>query len=131
MNQTYSISDLAREFDISTRTIRYYEERGLIHPDRTEGGQRVYSRKDRTRLRLILRGKRFGFSLDEIVEMIDMFDQDRSGRKQLVVTIDYGKKKIGEVEEKIQDMMALKKEMEDLLEDFEKRLDQLRGRNKL
>lgn len=127
MNQTYSISDLAKEFDISTRTIRYYEERGLIHPNRTESGQRVYSRKERTRLRLILRGKRFGFSLDEIAEMINMFDQDRSGRKQLEVTIDYGKKKVRKVEEKIQDMLALKEEMEEMLEDFEKRLHQLKG----
>ncbi|TCT20881.1 DNA-binding transcriptional MerR regulator [Melghiribacillus thermohalophilus] len=127
MEQTYTISDLAHEFDISTRTIRYYEERGLIHPGRTEGGQRIYSRKDRTHLRLILRGKRFGFSLEEIAEMINMFDQDRSGKKQLEVTIQYGRKKIKEVDEKIQDMVALREEMESLLQDFQSRLQQLKG----
>ncbi|MBO8155818.1 MAG: MerR family DNA-binding transcriptional regulator [Bacillaceae bacterium] len=127
MEQTYTISDLAHEFDISTRTIRYYEERGLIHPGRTEGGQRTYSRKDRTRLRLILRGKRFGFSLEEIAEMINMFDQDRSGKKQLEVTIQYGRKKIKEVDDKIQDMIALRDEMESLLQDFQSRLKQIKG----
>ncbi|GAB6932752.1 MerR family transcriptional regulator [Calditerricola satsumensis] len=79
----YTISDLAQEFDISTRTIRYYEEVGLLSPIRTPGGIRRYSRRDRARLKLILRGKRFGFSLEEIREMLDLFDADRTGRKQL------------------------------------------------
>lgn len=127
MKETFAISELAEEFDISTRTIRYYEELDLIHPSRTESGHRIYTRKDRARLRLILRGKRFGFSLDEIAEMITLFDRDRTGEKQLEVTIEYGKKKLEEVEEKIQDMVALKKEMEDLLNDFQNRLNKIRG----
>ena len=64
----YTISDLAEEFHISTRTIRFYEEKSLISPGRTKGNHRIYSRRDRARLRLILRGKRFGYTLEEIAE---------------------------------------------------------------
>ncbi|NUK29467.1 MerR family DNA-binding transcriptional regulator [Parageobacillus sp. VR-IP] len=122
-----TISQLAQEFDISTRTIRYYEERGLIAPIRTESGQRLYTKKERAKLKLILRGKRFGFSLEEIHEMISLFDQDRTGRKQLEKTIEYGRKKIKEVNERIDDLMQLKEEMEAMLVDLEKRLRELEG----
>ncbi|WP_061579728.1 MerR family transcriptional regulator [Saccharococcus caldoxylosilyticus] len=121
------MSQLAQEFDISTRTIRYYEERGLIAPIRTESGQRLYTKKERAKLKLILRGKRFGFSLEEIHEMISLFDQDRTGRKQLEKTIEYGRKKIKEVNERIDDLMQLKEEMEAMLVDLEKRLRELEG----
>ncbi|OQP01208.1 MerR family transcriptional regulator [Geobacillus sp. 44C] len=123
----FTISQLAQEFDISTRTIRYYEERGLIAPIRTESGQRLYTKKERAKLKLILRGKRFGFSLEEIHEMISLFDQDRTGRKQLEKTIEYGRQKIKEVSERIDDLMQLKAEMEAMLVDFEKRLRELEG----
>ncbi|MFC4184424.1 MerR family transcriptional regulator [Saccharococcus thermophilus] len=122
-----TISQLAQEFDISTRTIRYYEERGLIAPIRTESGQRLYTKKERAKLKLILRGKRFGFSLEEIHEMISLFDQDRTGRKQLERTIEYGRQKIKEVNERIDDLVQLKEEMEAMLVDFEKRLHELEG----
>ncbi|BDG46956.1 MerR family DNA-binding transcriptional regulator [Parageobacillus sp. KH3-4] len=123
----FTISQLAQEFDISTRTIRYYEERGLIAPIRTESGQRLYTKKERAKLKLILRGKRFGFSLEEIHEMISLFDQDRTGQKQLEKTIEYGRQKIKEVSERIDDLMQLKEEMEAMLADFEKRLRELEG----
>lgn len=74
-----------------------------------------------------MRGKRFGFSLEEIHEMITLFDEDRTGEKQLEATIQYGKKKIKEVEEKIQDMMGLKSQMEELLNDFQNRLHKIKG----
>ncbi len=70
---TYSIAELAREFDLTPRAIRHYEEQGLITPARA-GVQRVYSKRDRTRLKLTLRGKRLGLSLAEIRELIDMYD---------------------------------------------------------
>ncbi len=70
---TYSISELAAEFDVTTRTIRFYEDEGLISPTR-DGQRRIFSGRDRTRLKLILRGKRIGFSLAEIREIIDMYD---------------------------------------------------------
>jgi DNA-binding transcriptional MerR regulator len=118
----YTISQLSQEFDISTRTIRYYEERGFITPIRTETGQRIYSKKDRAVLKLILRGKRFGFSLEEIQEMIQLFDKDRTGKKQLEKTIEYGEQKLKEVNEKIEDLMQLKHDMEAILKDFKQRL---------
>ncbi|AKM18790.1 Putative acyl-CoA dehydrogenase AidB [Geobacillus sp. 12AMOR1] len=110
----FTISDLAQEFDVSTRTIRYYEERGLLSPIRTESGQRLYTKKERAKLKLILRGKRFGFSLDEIHEMIALFDEDRTGKKQLEKTVEYGRRKLKEVSERIEDLLQLKAEMEAL-----------------
>ncbi|MED4878679.1 MerR family DNA-binding transcriptional regulator [Anoxybacillus geothermalis] len=123
----FTISDLAHEFDVSTRTIRYYEERGLLSPIRTESGQRLYTKKERAKLKLILRGKRFGFSLDEIHEMISLFDEDRTGKKQLEKTVEYGRRKLREVNERIEDLLQLKAEMEALLSDFEQRLRQWEG----
>ncbi len=72
---TYTISDLAREFGVTTRTIRFYEDKGLIHPGRI-GLKRIYKQRDWVRLRLVLRGKRLGFSLDEIAGIIDMYDAE-------------------------------------------------------
>ncbi len=70
---TYTISELAKEFDITPRAIRFYEDQGLIAPQR-EGSRRVYTGQDRTRLKLTLRGKRLGFTLQEIKEMVDMYE---------------------------------------------------------
>ena len=69
----YTIGDLAREFDVTLRTLRFYEDKGLIHP-RRDGLNRLYSRRDRGRLKLVLMGKRVGFSLSEIREMLDLYD---------------------------------------------------------
>ncbi len=92
MNQSnqdisYSIAELAKEFDITTRTIRFYEDKHLLKPAR-RGQQRVYSRADRTRLKLVLRGKRLGWPLDDIREMIHMYDAPGGEEKQLRVMID-------------------------------------------
>ena len=75
---THSISELAEEFDITPRAIRFYEDQGLLAPERRGGGGvRVYSARDRTRLKLTLRGKRLGLTLSEIRELIDMYDSSR------------------------------------------------------
>lgn len=79
---TYTISELAREFDITPRAIRFYEDQGLIAP-RREGSRRIYSPRDRTRLKLTLRGKRLGFSLQEIKEMVDMYESPQDTLPQL------------------------------------------------
>ncbi len=79
---TFSISDLAREFGITTRTIRFYEDCALIEPAR-QGRTRIYSARDRVRLKLILRGKRLGFSLREIGEILDMYDHGAGEAGQL------------------------------------------------
>ena len=82
---TYSISDLAREFDLTPRAMRFYEDMGLLQPERggPGGRQRVYSHRDRTRLKLTLRAKRLGLSLIEARELIDMYDSPRDTRPQL------------------------------------------------
>ena len=78
----YSISDLSREFDVTPRAIRFYEDHGLLAPRRA-GQRRIYSARDRTRLKLTLRGKRLGLTLSEIRELIDMYEPGRDARPQL------------------------------------------------
>ena len=80
--KTHTISELAREFDITARTIRFYEDMGLLAPTR-DGRNRVYSPRDRTRLKLILRGKRLGFSLQEIKQLVTMYDTESDTAPQL------------------------------------------------
>ena len=82
---TYTISDLAREFDLTTRAMRFYEDMGLLQPERTGPGgrNRIYSSRDRTRLKLTLRAKRLGLSLTEAKEIIDMYDSPRDTGPQL------------------------------------------------
>jgi len=79
---TYTISELAKEFGVTTRTIRFYEEKGLISP-RREGQKRLYSPADRVRIKLILRGKRIGLTLDECVEVIDKNDPGHNNAELL------------------------------------------------
>ena len=78
----FSISELAREFDITPRAIRFYEDQGLLAPKRA-GQRRIYSPRDRTRLKLTLRGKRLGLTLSEIRDLIDMYEPGRDARPQL------------------------------------------------
>jgi DNA-binding transcriptional MerR regulator len=82
MSEIYSIAQLAKEFDVTTRTIRFYEDKGLISPER-RGQRRVYHPRDRVRLQLVMRGKRLGFSLEDIREMIDLYDADPTETAQL------------------------------------------------
>jgi len=82
MSNTYTISELAKEFGVTTRTIRFYEDQGLVSPTR-EGANRVFSNRDRVRLKLALRGKRLGFSLAEIRELFELYDVSRDEKKQL------------------------------------------------
>ena len=85
MASQFSISDLAKEFDLTTRAIRFYEDMGLLEPERSGPGgrNRVYSSRDRTRLKLTLRAKRLGLSLVEAKELIDMYDSPRDTGPQL------------------------------------------------
>jgi DNA-binding transcriptional MerR regulator len=78
----FSISELAREFDVTPRAIRFYEDQGLLAP-RRDGQRRIYSPRDRTRLKLTLRGKRLGLTLSEIRDLIDMYEPGRDERPQL------------------------------------------------
>lgn len=116
--QTYTISQMADLLDISTRTIRFYEEKGLIRPRRTTGNQRVYTPRNQARLKLILRGKRFGFSLDEIAEMIGMAATDLNEIDQIEKSLTFGDAKLKEIKERKrelafleQDILATKKKL--------------------
>jgi len=84
--EVFTIRDLTKEFDVSARTLRFYEEKGLLAP-RRNGEQRLYGRRDRARLRYVLMGKRVGFSLEEVREMLDLYDLGDGRRKQLHVAL--------------------------------------------
>src|SRR5574340_359909 len=84
---TYTISDLAREFALTTRAIRFYEDEGLIAPRRS-GRSRIYGERERVRIKLILRGKRLGLSLSEIRELLDLYEVRRNEHAQLAAFLD-------------------------------------------
>jgi DNA-binding transcriptional MerR regulator len=109
---TYGIGDLASEFDVTTRAIRFYEEKGLLAPQR-EGTRRIYSPADRTRLRLILRGKRLGLSLDESAEIIGMYGTPANNRRQLEVLIGRIQDKRAELKRQQRDLQAMLGELAD------------------
>jgi DNA-binding transcriptional MerR regulator len=108
MSTTYSIGDLAREFDLTTRAIRFYEDLGLLQPDRRgpAGRQRVYSGRDRTRLKLTLRAKRLGLSLTEAKDIIDMYDSPRDTGAQLQKFLDVLAAHRAQIEEQMGDLQA-------------------------
>ncbi|HDN9023803.1 MULTISPECIES: MerR family transcriptional regulator [Aeromonas] len=108
---TYSISELAHEFDVTPRTIRYYEDEGLLTPLR-EGQTRIYSHRDKIRLKLTLRGKRLGFSLAEIRELFDMYDTDKSSKTQLHSMIQLIEAKRGVLRQQLEDIQMVMAELE-------------------
>lgn len=95
--QIFTISDLSSEFELTTRTLRFYETRGLLEP-RRRGQTRLYSRRDRARLKLILQGKRVGFSLTDIKEMLDLYDLKDGKATQLRVSLKRFKERIDDLE---------------------------------
>lgn len=109
--KTYSISELSKEFDLTTRSIRFYEDQRLLFPSR-RGQTRVYSSQDRVRLKLILRGKRLGFSLAETRELFELWDETTSGsEKQLHLLLDKINEKRAELDQQLQDIQILKQEL--------------------
>ncbi|MET4160645.1 MerR family transcriptional regulator [Marinobacterium iners] len=112
MSRTYSISELASEFDVTTRSIRFYEDQRLLHPTR-RGQTRIYSSKDRVRLKLILRGKRLGFSLAETRELFDLWDETLSGsEKQLNLMLKTITTKRAELEQQLNDIAMVQLELD-------------------
>ena len=114
--ETWTIRDIADEFEVTHRTVRHYEDLGLITPER-RGTARVYHRRDRTRLALILRGKRLGFPLEEIRTIIDLYDRPRGKASQLEYVL-------GQIDERRRDLEQRRRDLEDALTElgeFERR----------
>ena len=105
--KTHTISELAKEFGVTTRTIRFYEEKGLVTPLR-EGQKRLYTSADRVRIKLILRGKRIGMTLLECVEFIDMYDPEHNNAEQLHSLID-------NVKNRREQLLQQKKDIDEML----------------
>jgi DNA-binding transcriptional MerR regulator len=103
MSKQYTISDLASEFDITTRTIRFYEEKDLLSPER-EGTKRLYNQADRVKLRLIIRGKRLGLTLEESKLIIDMYDPSGGNEQQLQALISQVRHKRAQLQEQLIDL---------------------------
>lgn len=128
MTESYGIAELAREFDITTRTVRFYEDKGLLSPER-DGQRRIYGPRDRVRLKLIMRGKRLGLSLEEIGELMDLYDADPSEVTQLTQFIDVIRARKSalevqkqDIEDSLAEMTRIEKQCADLLQ-------QKQGRN--
>lgn len=101
--ETYTISELCAEFEVTPRTLRFYESKELISPQRI-GQRRLYSRKDRARLKLILRGKRFGFALEEIRQLLELYHMGDQQLTQLERTYALAQQHLSEMEEKRRDL---------------------------
>ncbi|EIW89842.1 MAG: MerR family DNA-binding transcriptional regulator [Alishewanella agri] len=108
--KTYSISELAKEFDITTRSIRFYEDQGLLSPTRA-GQTRIYSKRDRVRLKLILRGKRLGFSLSETGQLFELYDADKSSVTQLNTMLKLIEHKKSELQQQLDDIKVVLMEL--------------------
>ena len=106
----YSISQLSKEFDVTTRSIRHYEDIGLLSPTR-RGQTRIYSQADRTRLRLILRGKRLGLSLEDSREIIDMYEPGKTNIDQLKKLIDAIQQQRSKLNQQLDDIGKLLKDL--------------------
>jgi DNA-binding transcriptional MerR regulator len=121
----YSIGDLASEFGISTRAIRFYESKGLIAPERV-GSNRIFNKRDRARLILILRGKRLGFSLEEIAEYLNLYDADPNQIAQTRLLLQKVETSIAELEGKRRDIEAALGDLGDIRTHC---VELLKGRN--
>lgn len=116
--QTWTIAQVADEFGITHRTVRHYEDLGLISPER-HGTKRLYRRRDRTRLQLILRGKRLGFPLDQIRMIIDLYDAPRGKRSQLQYVL-------AQIDDRRTDLEQRRRDLDDALTELDRFEDRCR-----
>lgn len=112
MAKQYSISELAKEFDVTTRTMRFYESEGLLHPTR-EGQTRIYSDTDRVHLKLIIRGKRLGLSLSESKELIQLYDPSGANEVQLRRLLEKINERRQALYQQIEDIKVMQHELDD------------------
>lgn len=131
--ETFTIGDLAQELGVTTRTIRFYEERGLIHPARSEGRQRVFSRRDRGHLKLILKHREAGFTLDEMKELLALYDEapGRAGaQRQLRRFREILARRLESVEAKLSTLEVLRERLRERIAYAEGQLEGSRRRRK-
>ena len=119
----FAIADLAREFGISTRAIRFYEAKGLLTPERV-GSTRVFRRRDRARLILILRGKRLGFSLRDISEYLSLYEADRTQRAQVNLLVEMVDQRVVMLEQQLADLQTTIGELREIRKLASERLAQ-------
>ena len=119
----FAIADLAREFGISTRAIRFYETKGLLRPERV-GSTRVFRRRDRARLILILRGKRLGFSLRDISEYLSLYEADRTQRAQVNLLVEMVDQRMQMLEQQLADLQTTIGELREIKKLASERLAQ-------
>lgn len=129
MTETYGIAELAREFEVTARTIRHYEAEGLIAPSR-DGQRRIYRPRDRTRLRLIIRGRRLGFSLAEVREIVDLYDAPPGEIGQLELLLEKIARRKAALEAKRRDIEASLDDLDSVSVNCRKHLIQLKNPSK-
>ncbi|SNR99604.1 MULTISPECIES: MerR family DNA-binding transcriptional regulator [unclassified Azospirillum] len=111
--RTYSIGQLAEEFGLTLRSLRFYEDEGLISPARV-GQTRVYTHRDRARLKLICRGKRLGFSIGEIKDFLDLYDTDEAQVEQMTFLLKGARNRIVHLEQQLRDVQQTLKELREI-----------------
>ena len=121
MAELYSVSELANDLGVTPRALRFYEDKGLIAPQRA-GNTRVYTHRDRGRLMLILRGKRLGFTLSEVREWLDLYEVDPDQSAQMIRLEDKVRKRIDALEQQRDDLDATLEELREILDQVEGRL---------
>lgn len=127
---TFSISELSKEFDITTRSIRFYEDQGLLTPSR-KGQTRIYSQRDRVRLKLILRGKRLGFSLAETGRIFELYDHDKTSTTQLKTMMNIISEKKAHLHQQLDDIKVVLMELNNLESSCQETLAAIEQPNKI
>lgn len=122
----YTISQLAGELELTPRAIRFYEEKGLLSPRRSSGNQRLYGRRDRARLKLVLRGRRFGYTLDEIAEMIGPAGDPLNEVAQIERSLAYGERTLEEIARRQAELAELRRDLQTVKRKLKARLRQLK-----
>jgi len=123
-SKRYTINELSEIFDVTPRTLRHYEDLGLLAPER-RGNQRLYRERDRVRVQLILRGRRLGFGLKEIQEMLDLYDADPTEVTQLQDVIKRGDAKLAAIQAQMEELTTIQAELLELRAKMRQRLDEI------
>lgn len=126
-HKTWGIRELADELGITPRSIRFYEEKGLLVPKRTEGEHRLFDRRDRTRLKLILRGKRFGLTLDQIADILGLAATDMDEEEQIRKALLHLEKVLDDLAERKKDIEAMQRDLLQYVGGMRTRLAQITG----